>query len=319
MVNSSEQERSLFLCVTPLQARICLKIIELEKVKNFDIIYYATQISETAEAYYRKLKEIAVNAIIIEIKNAKDLLKSNFFLPHPFLNKNNYNRIYLASIDNILFKNIIKKNKKSKIYTFDDGTANIFKESNYFNSEYIGKSKKQIIFLKIFNLPTKSEIFEKSLQHYTIFNNFENKAIKQKTKTISIFDKEKNEESTKNISFFIGQPFYEYLSEAQILKLKNYLNNKKIDYYVMHPREIEPILKNIKILDKESEMAEVAIIKKTGKNRPLIISGFSTVLFNIDSEIADKIYLSLDNDHNEKRRIELIKKTGSKIIQILSP
>lgn len=316
MVNSSEQERSLFLCVTPLQARICLKIIELEKIENFDVIYYLNSFSDSSIAYFKKLKEIANNSIILKINNGKDLFKSNFILPKPFLKKDYYKKIYLASIDLILFKKIIKNNKKTIINTFDDGTANIFENSNYFKEEYYGRSKKQILFLKIFNLPKKTEIIQKTKKHYTIFNEFKNIVPNEKLQFISIFENNKNNYYKENTVFFLGQPFHEYLDENKINKIINYLKKIKIDYYVMHPRESRPILKNINILNKKSEIAEVAIIKKSETTRPLIISAFSTVLFNINKDVADKIYLSLDDNEEEKDRINLIKKTGSKIIKL---
>lgn len=314
MINSPELERSLFLCTTALQARICLEIIKLERIKNFDLIFYTNTPSSTLEFYYKKLNISAKNHIFIHIKNNKDLLKANFFLQPPFLKKNNYNNIYLASIDNLLFKHILKKNKKSNLYTFDDGTANIFKDSEYFKPESI---KKLIIYLKIFNLPNKIKIIKKTKKHYTIFNGFNNIVSNEKLKPISIFEKEKNKLVNENITFFIGQPFHEYLNKNQILDLKKYLKRIKIDYYVMHPREAEPILEKITILDKKNEIAEVAIIKIANNKKPLIISAFSTVLFNIDKTIADKIYLSIGNNNEENERIELIKKTGSKIIKII--
>lgn len=312
-IQKKTHESILFLCTTPLQVKICLKLIELKKINNFDVLYCTNQSSGTIDNYYKKIKYISKNHMFLHIKNNKDLLKANFLLPAPFSKKNNYTNIYIASIDNLTFKHILNKNSKADLYTYDDGTANIFKNSEYFKPE---KIRKLLIYLKLFNLPNKFEILKKIKYHYTIFKDFDNIVPNENLNIISIFNNTEKIFNNKKISFFIGQPFHEYLDEKKILSLKKYLESKKIDYYVMHPREKKPILDNIKILDKENEIAEVAIIKKSQDKKPLIISAFSTVLFTINKEIADKIYLSIDQTEEEENRLKLIKKTGSKIIKI---
>ncbi len=314
MLNQKKSEKTLFLCTTPLQLVICLKIIELKKISIFDVLYYTNKTSATARSYFEKISLESENNIFLHIKNNKELLISFFFTQKPFTKKNNYKNIYLASIDNLLFKKILKINPKSDIYTFDDGTANIFKDSEYFKPESI---KKLIFFLKFFNLPNKKNIIKKTNLHYTIFDKFENIVPQEKTKFISIFQHKNKYYNKNNISFFIGQPFHEYLEKNQLSILKKYLKEVKIDYYVLHPRETAPLLENINILDKENEIAEIAIIKKSEKNKPLIISAFSTVLFNIDKAVADKIYLSISESEEESKRIKLIKKTGCKIIKLI--
>lgn len=313
MLKNLQTENILFLCTTPLQICICLKIIELKKIKKFDLIYYTNQTSDTIKFYFEKIKFKSENNVFFHIKNNKEFLKSFFLMKKPFSKKNNYKNIYLASIDNLLFKKILRKNSKSDIYTYDDGTANIFEESEYYKPESI---KKLILFLKIFNLPNKRKIIQKTKLHYTIFDKFENIVPKEKTELISIFECSNKFQEKNNISFFIGQPFNEYLNKNQLLLLKTYLERVKIDYYVMHPRETTPILNNINILDKENEIAEIAIIKNSKNNKPLIISAFSTVLFNIEETIADKIYISICETQEELKRIKLIEKTGCKIIKL---
>lgn len=313
MVNSPVQERSLFLCTTPLQARICLEIIKDLESNNFDLIYYTRHETEIDIEYFKKLKYHAKNAILKKIVTNIQLIIVNFTLPLPFNKKNYYSNVYLASIDNLLFRHIIKKNKNINIYTFDDGTANIFKDSSYFNNK---DSIKSLIYSKIFRLPSKSFIIKKSIKHYSIFKNFDNILPNEKIKFITIFKIKKISDKTKQKTFFIGQPFEEYLTKNQINNLKNYLKNINIDFYVKHPREKQPIIEKIKELNKKKEIAEVAILKEAGENKPIIISAFSTVLFNLDSKIADKIYLSLTSDPQEKKRLDLIKKIDSKIITI---
>lgn len=57
---------------------------------------------------------------------------------HTILNKNmskTYSEVYLSSIDNKYVQLIVSKLNYARLYTFDDGTANIIKSSAYYQEE----------------------------------------------------------------------------------------------------------------------------------------------------------------------------------------
>ena len=63
-------------------------------------------------------------------------------------------------------------------------------------------------------------------------------------------------------------------------------------------------------------IAEDAIFENAGESKVRIISAYSTVLFNVSSQDAEKIYISLSNDNSEIQRRSLIEKTGAEIVTI---
>jgi len=153
--------------------------------------------------------------------------------------------------------------------------------------------------------------------HYTIYSDIDNIVPRERTEFIDVFDHLKYEVNPKeSVTFFIGQPFSEYLSELEIFRLRRYLNSQKIQYYLMHPREQMALISNAQILDKGGELAEIAIFETARGRRPRIISCFSSVVLNISGDFADKVYLSVARDLMEKRRLELMATMGCEIVQI---
>lgn len=314
----SRKVNSVFLCRSPLQARICLEIIKYKRLKDFDVIYFSHEDNELDKNYYSLISNKANFSIYIkESKNNKDILNhlSAILRLKKQWPRTTYLNIYIASIDNYMFRYIIKKNQKATLFGFDDGAANISSFGHYY---HLNKFKRAILYSKVFRLPQPEAVRRSLSKHFTIYHNFENIVPDSKLVTIRLFDFETTlaHDSKKSMTYFIGQPFHEYLKPKEIMLLKSWLDKQDIDYYIMHPREKKPLMSNIKLLKKNGLLAEDAIFKSSQGSNVKVISAYSTVLFNIHSKNAEKIYLSLNNDQTEKERCRLIKKTGSEIINI---
>lgn len=312
-------KKSLFLCATPLQAKIALKIISEQCVESFDVLYFTFSNSNEELNYYTMLSRNSKFSSYVHIrKKCRGFNSISTLLKIPFINNEIYNKkyseIYLASIDNFIFLSILKNNPSAKIIGFDDGTANITPSSSYYNFK---KSRKFKLVSLFFRFPTPDDIRFKMDKYFSIYPGFDNYVDKNKIVYISVFDSGDSSVNTEEIvTFFIGQPFSEYLDSKNIDKIKEWLMNQKIDYYVAHPREVVPIISNIPLLNKKGMLAEDAIYEKSSGRLIRIISLYSTVLFNIDCGSADKIYLSVVDSKGESERLQLISKTGSKVVSI---
>jgi hypothetical protein len=311
---------SLFLCRTPLQARICIEIIRENKISEFDVIYFTQNDSKSDKLYFSQLSEKARNSNYIYIKKQyKDILNHLFSIIE--LKKrglaHNYKYIYIASIDCFLFRFVVKKNPKASLLGFDDGSANITSGSLYYN---LDKYKKSEFYAKILGLPKANKVKLKLIKHYSIYPSFENIISQDKIHYINLFTQNSKNilsDSSTSTTYFIGQPFHEYLDTKQIKLLQSWLGNQVIDYYILHPREKNQLICEIPVLETHGLLAEDAIFKISHDSKIRIISAYSTVLFNINCQNAEKIYLSLSNDRNEIERRSLIEKTGSKIITLI--
>ena len=229
------QQKSLIMCVTPLQMLIAEKIIHKFKDQKFDVIVVALADNEKYRYYYKKLEKISCNSFYYVPKDGFlgfleyiNVLKKNGFA-------GKYTNCFLASIDSRHFQYIISKNKNTNLYTFDDGTANIIKNSVYYINEKIPSWKKMIWnFIGIDSYI--EDIIKSSKKHYSLYENVSN--IVENTEYLKLFESSKSKsESTKKINIYLGQPLIEIsdkFTEQYILKT---LDNLQIDYYFPHPRE----------------------------------------------------------------------------------
>lgn len=230
-----DQQKSLIMCVTPLQMLIAEKIIHKFKDQKFDVIVIALADNEKYRYYYKKLEKISCNSFYYVPKDGFlgflkyiNVLKKNGFA-------GKYTNCFLASIDSRHFQYIISKNKNTNIYTFDDGMANIIKNSIYYTNENIPSWKKMIWnFIGIDSY--MEDIKKSSKKHYSLYENVSN--IIENTEYLKLFESSKSKsESTKKINIYLGQPLIEISDKFTQQYILKTLDSLQIDYYFPHPRE----------------------------------------------------------------------------------
>lgn len=316
---TSSHPRALFLCATPLQARICLKIMETEGIFKPDVLYFTQNDSKTDRLYFSRLEGLARNAQYLMIRKQRfDILNhmKAYWGTHAVFKKERYQQVYLANFLNLHFRMLVENQKMTELYTFDDGTSNII-ENGIFSFHVDDDHGKLKVYSRFASLKSPKELKERSVAHYSIYRNFKNICRPEKIRFLSIFsDFPSIKEKGKSCSFFIGQPFHEYLSAEKIQRLETFLKNNHFDFYVPHPRETNPSTWSIPILEKNGELAEMAIIKESNDRIAEIYSCFSTVLFNIPAESANKHYLHFSGEIADQEMLELAKQAGCNIIEI---
>lgn len=201
---------------------LCLSYNENEK---YD--YYFNMLSQKCNLSWRFL--VKSNSKIYRIF---DFFRFNFFLSK--ILDEEYNIVYLASIDNPFFHILLSKIKKKNIITFDDGTANIYKGSNYYN--YKRKDWLQEAVLSFFgNTYYTRKVVKESSEHYSIYKNHSN--IIENVQYISIIDQHVIPAYSKKVKIYLGQPLRD-LKGGSEEKIINYIKKIEVDYYFPHPREI---------------------------------------------------------------------------------
>lgn len=296
MDHHKQEPRSLIMCVTPLQMLIAKKLIQKFHDQDFDVLVVALVDNEKYRYYYNKLDEISCNSFYYVPKNGflgfLDYIQK--LKEHGFLEK--YTNCFLASIDSRHFQYIISKNKKTNIYTFDDGTANIIKNSIYYIQEKIPSWKNLIWYFIGVDL-YMSDIKEKSKKHYTLYKSVSN--IIENTEFLNLFEKSKSKgKLIKKINIYLGQPLTEIsdnFTEKYILSALDHLN---IDYYFPHPREKTIPKGNFEIVSTYL-IFEDYIIEYLAKNREVsvhVYSYISTALLNIKG--LDRVEVNYIYDEN---------------------
>jgi beta-galactosamide-alpha-2,3-sialyltransferase len=308
--------QALFLCRTPLQARICLEILASTPVGSFDLLYLTHDDDEADRTYYDRLAQHASAKRYVHVRPRKpDILNHIVGMWRALIEMSprHYKQIYLGSIDSLVFQFIASLNPESDLYSFDDGTANIYADSVY---RRLNQHKKALLYARLLRAPTPRQIRNKVKGHFSIYPEFENIVAREKITYLSLFSSRGTPVDKAKPTFFIGQPFMEDLPEREVKRIAAWLKTQRIDHYVRHPRESTPIVDHIPVLDKRGELAEDAIFREANGRRPIIIAGFSTVLFNISPTTADKTYVSASTGSEEALRQSLVQQAGASVLSI---
>jgi beta-galactosamide-alpha-2,3-sialyltransferase len=279
--------KSLFICNTPLQCLIATKIIELKFIKKKEciLLFYNSNKNDQLLYNFNNVKNKFDKSFYCKIER-----KFPFYLYDLYnLIKNiNIESIYLASIDSIYIQYIISKNLNKNIYTFDDGTANISNESHYYKNKL--SLTKRIILYCFFDMKNIREIILKeSINHFTIFK-YEKNYVGNFFINVNLNFVKKNKELKVNkneCSILLGTVENEALKDLdlKIIEFKYAKLKKMIKhdfYYFPHPRgNIRKIDQYINITNNLL-ISEFKILKLLDKYSHINIYGFSsTVQLNL--------------------------------------
>lgn len=291
MILTSKKEKCLIICLTPLQMIIAEKIVELNPGKNFDLLVITSNDGVKYRAYYKRLKKLCKNSLYYIPKKGR--LGFLHFMRELNLKKINsdYKCIYLANIDSRNCQYIISKNDLAHIYTFDDGIANIISNDIYYsnNTPIIWK---KIIWRFIGLKYYIKDIREKSLLHYTIYEDIPN--ITEKTHLIRLYENYESKPviTNKTVSIYIGQPLEEIsdiFTTEHILKSLQKLN---IDFYYPHPRENIIPQGNFEIIESELIFEDYIIryLQNNPEVKVSVYSFISSAVLNLSS--LDRVELN---------------------------
>lgn len=304
---------NLILCYTPLQVLIAEKIIDLHPderfygvmlcpLKNAKFDYYAQRLAQKCDQFFSLVQRTDRIVLFRQLISLK--LKFSY---------KRFNDVFLASINDIQIQLILSSINFSKLYTFDDGTANIVPSSIYYQPEIDTLVRKTINKL-LRNKLSIEKIKAMSRLHYTIYPNIPN--IIRNTKYISLdnkIDKDITARSTVNI--LLGQPVY--LDNNKNIALANQVIKQfNIDYYLPHPRE-QYQLDNINYIHTPL-IFEDYITQKAADKKYRIYTYFSSGVLNVISNPHLEIYaIRIDVDKPEYMECyDLFAKVGINIIDI---
>lgn len=275
---------ALVLIRTPLQAHIARSVLRAEKIHDYDLIFVSPFYSEEARFYFEELSRGARYARhIVDWRKVSAII--DVFLLLLRLKHLSRRRVYefglLASLDSIPLLSIALS-KTRKLISFDDGSLNI-DQTGYLHQGITGWKQKFVRLL--FGSPSIDGVKSEIHKHYTLFDGLEN--IVEEKRLVVLPGWNVRRRSLKSrvepVTFFIGSPFKEDLSRSQLESLVCAAEDFTIDYYVTHPRELEPLNLGIPLLNKNGRIAEEAILRKADGRKFHLVGGVSTVLFNLGS------------------------------------
>lgn len=316
--------RALVLCRSPLQAFIANALLGFLCIKNFDLVYFTYHDGVKDRYYFNSLGLRAGEKCYLSVRRRKKEAIHHWFiynsLPRCFKAKS-YDRIILASFDSFLFRMLASNNPRACVTTIDDGAANVMSSSSYYR--YL-PSRGVFLYEKLFRINSISDFKKNIVEHYSIYPNIKNIVDGPRLRFIDPWAGRSRAGAVLGsgaVSFFIGQPFDEvlaarYFDQASLGRFVDYLKSVKIDYYLQHPRETQPIDVGGVLVNDAEKIAEEVVFDMSGGGRPIIYGWFSTVLLNVNAEHADKIYLSIGSSDEELERISMVEQAGCKVVKI---
>ena len=302
--------KALLVIRTPFQAWLAQRVLEKEKVSNFDLVYFTQNNSDEDKHYYTQLSIQASRSQYIFIQRqrfdifAHILFKLKaikwYFFKH-------YDLVMYASINALVPNSLVSKYNKSELITFDDGAANIVKQGIFYNESDTLRAKLYRIILGANSL---NFIKKRIKRHYSIYPNNPNIVESDRLIHLDGWEGDSNRVPDEVRTYFIGAPFEEVMNSDQIARMVSYIKKLDITAYVAHPRERKVLDIGVKQLNKNGRIAEDAVIADAEGRAIKLVGWFSSVMFSLEAVCIQRIVLLPKDSPQSIEFAEICKKSG---------
>lgn len=271
---------ALVLVASPLQAELAQRLLEAEKVIDFDVLYFSSADSLEDRNYFERIARSAAAAHYFHLPNFSWL--AQIVLAFWRIRRAQVRRIYsfavLASLTSIPITTLAFK--RAPIFlTFDDGLGN-YNSASRMHRDSTGWRARG--YRTVFKCPPLSVLKEKIARHYTVHPNLPNIVEHDRVRALPGWTRGRLSSSrgTTPKTYFIGSIIDEFFN-PELGRLGEILSNYSLDFYVAHTRESQPLDLGVPLLDKRGLIAEEAILNDAA-GRPFHLIGWpSTVFFNL--------------------------------------
>ncbi len=277
----------LFIIRTPFQAFLTEKIIDKKRIKNIVVVYISPSNNDSQKYAYERIKILSKTSYYIYLGENKNKISNLFRHVYAFVylqvikKYERFNNIYVSSINSVPVQLLISYINFNNLYTFDDGSANYYYDSEYYNDVEAGFILRTTA--KFFgNKYSKKILLQKSKGHFAILPNERN------INSVIIYldiklNIQKNIEHCKyeSCNVLIGS-IYSIISNNPEQLVNDIKNKMDIDYYIPHPRlNKSDFLKN-KLLIQNNSIAELQIENLLREYKYVNVYAFnSTVLLSL--------------------------------------
>ncbi|MEH6588506.1 MAG: glycosyltransferase family 52 [Halioglobus sp.] len=256
-----ERVKNLFICATPLQSLIAAKIIEVRKLEKTDcfLFYYSKVRNSKIDYYYQSLSEKCTQSTFHECQGG---IHRRAAIARNFFQEVDYTNVYFASAHSIYVQWALSQKKHVKIFTFDDGNANLTPVSRL-NTKYGHSLKKHIASMFLGNTYSIDKIKAETIEHYTIYPDYRNN-ISDNLKPLDLFDMAGNCAQVGRCAVVLGTVFDDAFgsnnAENVQSRLNGFMNSLDQDtFFIPHPRDKHVRAGNYQIIEFD-RIAEELIV-----------------------------------------------------------
>lgn len=280
------KNKSLFVVRSPFQAWLCIRIINSLRLNFYDLLYVTHNDSEEDHFYFSALSKKAEKSEYIFVTPSPfDIfthLKLRWKARFWFL-RSGYDSVYIGSINSHVINSLASRFSDASLYTFDDGAANLVEDGPYYKSS---SSFRWQIYRALFRAQPVEKVREKISRHFTIYRGYKNIVDDSRLFCVEGWSsgsrsKTNSRKLGKVKRYFIGAPFHEVMNKVEIDAMVRDLSCIKIDGYIMHPREKEPLPINAPVIDKAGRIAEDIILNECDGYSLELFGYLSSVMLNL--------------------------------------
>lgn len=272
----------LFICMTNLQLLIAKAIIEKEQLNNVDLLFIGDAGNGKNVCYLNKIKPLCrhvsleANAKKTSVfKTLKRTIHANKIM---MSYKKKYDVVFFANFHVPLIHHILSVISFDEIRTFDDGTNNINKKSvMYLDSSVSSVSK---FFRRLMGRKYhKEDILRLDRLHYTLFPEKTNIIEKKEAITLGCYNSVSSGTGVVK-KILLGTVYSDAIDKKHgvlslIQKVQCFIDDRKIDYYIPHPRELSYQFSNVENINSEL-IAEDIVLGFLKQGLRLELYGFNT-------------------------------------------
>jgi beta-galactosamide-alpha-2,3-sialyltransferase len=272
--------KNLFICMSPLQILVSVKIIEKLHLKkeNCELFFYCYNQNKIIKHYVNINEKFFFKVNIFTIKKK---FPHYIYKLKKFFIKKKYNYIFLANVNGLIDQFVLSFSNFSEIFTFSEGSSDTYNYENFYKKNFkIEKNFffffKEFIYCCMGKMYTNKIILQKRKFHFTFYQNdlAPKNIIKKITSPFQFVQKTKLKKK-RNIVLVLGTVLEDLeiskkdllnlrrKFEFFLLKLTKKYKNKSDVYYLPHPRSKTILFnnKNIKVI-KTNLIAEDLIHQK---------------------------------------------------------
>jgi len=306
---------NLLIVRTPFQAWFCLQLIDHLDIANYDLLYITHNNSEEDKSYFSRLSSSATISDYAYLPPERFDLFTHLKLRlrlRSWFRDCGYKSVYAASINSLVINSLICRLSFAKLYTFDDGAANLVKGGPYYSDP---ATNRMMLYRSLFRGLAVEKIRERIARHYSLYKGFGN--IVDDNRITYLEGWRDEHELARDTSFlrertkryFIGAPFEEVMSGQEIEKMIELMLAVGIDGYIKHPREKKELPIGGIILDKGGRIAEEVILEDSAGCAVELYGFLSSVMINLRG-VSGKRVVFLPGHHRLTGVGELARESG---------
>ncbi|WGE53199.1 glycosyltransferase family 52 [Actinobacillus equuli] len=271
---------NLIICHTPLQVLVAEKIMQKYPEQEFFGIMFTFESynNHKFQNYWERFSKLCKEAFLFSYpKSGKLSLLMALLRAKRKVKHFNVEKLFVASIDDQFVQLICSTVNFKQLHTFDDGTANIVKNSIYYQDSPKTLKRKMVNCL-LGNRYSTQTLRALSSKHYTIYPNLPN--IIENVEAISFATLTPNQTACQNepIKLLLGQPLFDDAKE-NIALAEQVIQKFGITAYLPHPRE-RYHLAEVKYINTDL-IFEDYIYQAANEQKYIIYTYFSGAVLNV--------------------------------------